>query len=133
MQALLACDGDSCSYAAPQGSLNVVLEQLFEIETGFIGNVTSQALKSVGFRSAVQQVNDKHMQGWADMCKAGGILHTPLTPYIDAELLAYNHLFIDGRMIESTGFKYEFPILMAETLRPQLATYIEMGLFPVVT
>ena len=46
-------------------------------------------------------MNEKHMEGWATMCKAAGILNTPLTPYLDPELLAHNHLAVDGRWIAS--------------------------------
>lgn len=42
-----------------------------------------------------------------------GIHNTPLTPYIDKELLQHNHLFIDGSKLESTGFRYKYP-----TVRP---------------
>ena len=124
-------EAHSCRNMA-QGSLNAVLEKIFGINTGFLGNVASQALKAVGFRGFAESVNDKHMHGWASMCKKGGVLNTPLTPYIDAELLAHDHLSINGRLIETTGFKYEFPLLTEETLRPQLATYIQQGLFPAV-
>jgi hypothetical protein len=115
-----------------QGSINGILEQIFGIQTGFVGNVTSQAVKAIGFRGAAEQANDKHMDGWSEMCKKAGVLNTPLTPYIDAELLAHNHLSVSGRMIESTGFMYAFPQLTEESLRPQLATYIQQGLFPAV-
>ncbi len=34
---------------------------------------------------------------------------TPLSPYLDKELLGNNSLAIDGSAIEATGFKYEVP------------------------
>jgi len=113
-----------------QGSINQVLEQIFGIQTTFAGNVASSAVKALGFKSAAEAINDKHMEAWGEMCKAAGIFNTPLTPYLDPELLAHNHLAVDGRLIESTGFQYATPVLTEQALRPQVVTYIEQKLFP---
>lgn len=40
-----------------------------------------------------------------------GIHNTPLTPYIDKELLQHNHLYADGSKIEATGFTYKYPVV----------------------
>jgi hypothetical protein len=70
------------------------------------------------------------MEAWEEMCRAAGIAHTTLTPYIDAELLAHNHLAVNGRAIEASGFAYSCPQLTAATLREQVDQYIAQGLFP---
>ena len=67
---------------------------------------------------------------WAAACKAAGISSTPLTPHIDAELLAHNHLACSGALIEGTGFSYAVPHLTPETLREQVDLYVEQRLFP---
>ena len=87
------CDGCDSN----QGSINKILERIFGIQTSFVGNVSSAVVKAIGLKSAAEVMNDKHMEGWATMCKAAGILNTPLTPYLDQELLAHNHLAVDGR------------------------------------
>lgn len=33
--------------------------------------------------SVVEDINDKHMEPWADACQRDGILNTPLNPFID--------------------------------------------------
>lgn len=38
-----------------------------------------------------------------------GILNTPLTPFIDKELLYNNHVAVDGTAIQATGFTYNHP------------------------
>jgi hypothetical protein len=43
-----------------------------------------------------------------------GITNTPLTPYIDKELLQHNHLYADGSKIEATGFQYEYPTVRGD-------------------
>ena len=65
-----------------------------------------------------------------DMCKASGTAQTTLTPYIDPELLAYNHLSCDGAAITRSGFEYACPVLSASSLREQVDTFTRQGLFP---
>jgi len=113
-----------------QGHVATLLQQLFAIQTGFVGNMASSAMKALGLKRVAEDYNDKHMEAWQEMCKKAGIANTILTPYIDAELLAHNHLCVNGHAIEATGFKYSFPQLTVETLREQVATYIMQGLFP---
>ena len=33
---------------------------------------------------------------WTEICNKQSVLNTPLSPYIDAELLLHNHLYLDG-------------------------------------
>jgi hypothetical protein len=40
------------------------------------------------------------MQPWSDLCKDGGVVNTPLTPYLDKELLKDNALSIDGSKVQ---------------------------------
>ena len=115
---------------ASQGHLAAVLEEIFGISTSFAGNMASCAMTILGLRFVAEEFNEKHMVAWKDMCKAAGVGDTILTPYIDAELLAHNHLCVDGHEIETTGFAYKCPRLTAATLREQVATYIAQGVFP---
>ena len=115
-----------------QGSLNAALEALFGISTGFAGTMGSQVVKTMGLKSFAEGVNEKHMEAWGELCKGAGILNTPLTAHLDAELLKQNHLAVDGRAIEATGFAYSVPQLTAASLRPQIDAYIAQKLFPPV-
>ena len=113
-----------------QGTLATTLEAIFGIKTGFVGTIASHAMKAIGLKKVAEEFNDKHMEAWTAMCKAAGIHNTILTPYIDGELLAHNHLAVNGAAIEKTGFQYAYPQLTPETLKEQVAAYIEQGLFP---
>ena len=113
-----------------QETVASALQQIFGIQTGFVGNVASSAMKALGLKRVASDFNDKHMEAWQEMCQRAGIGHTTLTPYIDAELLAHNHLAVNGRAIEATGFQYTFPALTVATLREQVDAYIAQGLFP---
>ena len=65
-----------------------MLEQLFGIKTGFVGNVGSTAAKALGLKSIAADVNNKHCTGWQELCRAHGIANTPLTPFLDQVLVA---------------------------------------------
>lgn len=56
-----------------------------------------------------EAANEKHLSPWTRITLFQGIEFTPLTPYIDKELLKHNHLFVNGSKIEETGFTYEHP------------------------
>ncbi|OQR93772.1 hypothetical protein ACHHYP_02280 [Achlya hypogyna] len=112
-----------------QGKLNAFLGQLFEIETGFIGKLISN-LARLRLGDVVDDVNDKHMKPWSDLCSIHGVTNTPLTPYLDKELLAHHQLYIDGSKIELTGFEYVHPQLTLEELRSVVEGAIAQRIFP---
>ncbi|KAL3667448.1 hypothetical protein V7S43_007670 [Phytophthora oleae] len=112
-----------------QAKINAILEEIFHIKTGFIGKLVSN-LARVRLADVVDDANEKHMQPWADLCAEHGISNTPLTPYIDKELLQHNHLYADGSKIESTGFRYEYPTLETKEVRGVLEEMVQQKIFP---
>jgi nucleoside-diphosphate-sugar epimerase len=112
-----------------QGTINKYLESIYGIKTGFLGAVMSNMAK-MGMKSVTEEINDKHLRPWSELCKAHGILNTPLTPYLDQELLYNNSLSVDGSKIESTGFTYDVPAVTEELLREQVQYFVEQNLFP---
>jgi len=113
-----------------QGKINVHLESMFGIKTKFAGKMLSKIAESFNMDSIVKEVNDKHVTPWAKMTKEAGINVTPLSPYLDQELLYAKHLSIDGSKIESTGFKYEVPNVTEDKLREWVNYEIALNLFP---
>lgn len=113
-----------------QGSINVFIEEIFKIKTGFYGSVGSNIAKTLGLKAIAEEANDKHLKPWSDLCKEQGIASTPLSPYIDMELLYNNSLFIDGSKIEGTGFVYDHPTLTRAHLDEIMGYYSAQGLFP---
>jgi hypothetical protein len=62
-----------------------------------------------------------------------GISTTPLSPYLDKELLYNNSLSIDGSKIErTTGFVYEVPRMTKEAVHDVIKSFQEAKLFPPV-
>jgi len=112
-----------------QGNFNEILQKIFGIETGFVGTIASNLAK-VNFKSVAEDVNDKHLKPWSDLCKAAGIVNTPLTPYLDQELLYNNSLSVDGSGVEATGFVYDHPQVTEALVREQIDYFVKQKLFP---
>ena len=75
--------------------------------------------------SATEESNEKHLAPWSEACAKDGIANTPLSPYIDQELLYNKHLHVDGSKIESVGFIYEVPRPTLDLLR-EVCTFIRV-------
>jgi len=112
-----------------QGTINKHLESIFGIDTKCMGTLLSGAVKS-SLSDITEDANDKHLKPWSDLCRAAGIVNTPLTPYIDQELLFNNSLCVDGAAIEGTGFKYSHPTLSDADFKEIMQYYIDQKLFP---
>jgi nucleoside-diphosphate-sugar epimerase len=114
-----------------QEKINTILEGIFGIKTGFFGTMISSAAK-LKLKAVTEEINDKHLKPWSDLCKEVGILNTPLTPYIDQELLYNNSLSVDGTAVESLGFTYKVPLMTEALIREQIKYYVDQNLFPQV-
>eukprot|EP00298_Acanthocystis_sp_HF-20_P000601 c10829_g2_i1.p1 GENE.c10829_g2_i1~~c10829_g2_i1.p1 ORF type:complete len:375 (+),score=136.70 c10829_g2_i1:35-1126(+) len=112
-----------------QGSLNTILEQLFGIETGFQAALASQAAQ-LAMKSVAAEINDQHLGPWSEICQAANIPTTPLTPYLDVELLYNKHMSVSGEAIEATGFTYEKPLMTFELVKEQYDLFVDQKLFP---
>lgn len=81
--------------------------------------------------SVVEEVNDKHMSPWADACGKDGVENSPLSPYIDKELLYNKHLYLQpGKLSSTTDFTYLYPKLTKESLKEVVDDYVAMKIFP---
>jgi nucleoside-diphosphate-sugar epimerase len=114
-----------------QEKINKLLEPIFGIKTGFFGALISNAAK-LKLKAVTEEINDKHLKPWSDLCKQEGIINTPLTPYIDQELLYNNSLSVNGSAVESLGFTYKYPNVTEELIREQIKYYVDQNLFPTV-
>jgi len=114
-----------------QNSFNSFLEAIFGIEIGYFGSVLSN-LASLKLSEAVKTANDNHMAPWSEMCKKANIV-TPLSPYLDKEILSNNPLSVDGSLIEETGFKYTVPIMKQEYILEEISYFENQKIFPKIT
>jgi len=90
----------------------------------------SKVYTGISMKTVADVANDKHLKPWSDLCKEAGIIDTPLTPYLDEELLYNNNLSVDGSAITKLGFKYEVPKMTIELLKEVINDFIKKGVFP---
>lgn len=71
------------------------------------------------------------MAPWGELLNQNGISSTPLSPYLDKELL-YNHsLCIDASKIErETGFNYQVPYLIDDNLIEIMNEFKNLHVWP---
>ena len=112
-----------------QGIIAQLVSDLFQIEHGYFGTILSNVAK-LHMTSATEESNEKHLAPWSEACTRDGVTNTPLSPYIDQELLYNKHLHVDGRRIEGTGFTYEVPQVSRELLWEVVDDYVTCTLFP---
>lgn len=112
-----------------QGSISDKVCQIFGIQYEFFGSVVSNMAK-LNMKSVVEDSNEKHLSPWSEACSKDQILNTPLSPFLDKELLYNNHTHVDGSKIESLGFKYSKPTLSVEELQAMVDDYVQLGVFP---
>jgi nucleoside-diphosphate-sugar epimerase len=113
-----------------QGTINKLLESIFKIKTDFLGFLKSKAATAVAMKTVAEGANEKHLKPWSELCKQHGIQNTPLTPYLDEELLYNNSYSVDGTKITKTGFTYKHPKVTEEDLRETINYFIASGFFP---
>jgi hypothetical protein len=81
--------------------------------------------------NATDEINDKHMRPWVNLLKNNKIKNTPLSPYLDKELLYNNALSVDGTKItKETGFEYEVPQITDEKIQEMIDDFIVLNLWP---
>lgn len=81
--------------------------------------------------AVIEAVNEKHLAPWAELVKKDSIANTPLSPYLDEELLYNNALSVDGSKIErETGFTYSVPYLTREKLIEIIDGYKALEVWP---
>ncbi|KAF9896292.1 hypothetical protein BX616_007753, partial [Lobosporangium transversale] len=78
-------------------------------------------------RDVTEEINEVHLTPWSDILKEHNIKTSPLTPYLDQELLCNNALSLDGSKIcTTTGFTYEHPKLTTESLQEIITDFQEL-------
>jgi len=114
-----------------QLDFNKICERLLQMEVGFQAKYINIAAK-VNIHAAAEHSNSKHSPMWNAVVKKYGLsLNSPLSPFIDEQLLAKNHLGVDGTLITKlTNFKYAHPEPNTELFAEMLEYYIDMGYYP---
>ncbi len=113
-----------------QGKIHKLLEGVYGIKTDFVNALKMVAASAMGTKFLVGFANDQHLKPFSDACKRYGIADTPLTPYLDEELILPNPFSVDGSAITALGFKYDVAAPTVDNLKAVLNDYIHKGYFP---
>lgn len=92
-----------------QGTIAAIFADVFGIETGFQGTLINTFAR-LNLEHVVDDVNDETLDPWAELQEKAGILaggSSPLTPFMEKELLRDADLSLNGSLFETTAsFKY---------------------------
>lgn len=95
-----------------------------------MGTMKSKLATTMAMKLVAETANEKHLKPWSDLCKTKGITNTPLTPYLDEELLYNNSYTVDGTKITKTGFAYTHPKMTEDSLKQVVDYFTQLGYFP---
>lgn len=51
------------------------------------------------------------MAPWAEICMKDNTQNTPLTPFMDSELLQHCHLNLSNEKLKATGYRLKVPMM----------------------
>ncbi|KAF9407821.1 hypothetical protein BGZ94_002553, partial [Podila epigama] len=124
----LADDNDTT-----QEAVNTHIREIFGIKTGFKGDFTTKLSNVVlTLEEIIEEINDLHLEPWSLLLKANNIKNSPLTPYLDKELLSNNAISLDGTKIcSSTGFTYDHPKMTTASLQEIIADFEALKIWPI--
>jgi len=121
----LADNGDT-----NQETINAHIRSIFDIKTGFAGTIVSNFAK-MNIESVTDETNEKHLAPWADILRTSRIRSSPLTPYLDQELLYNNALSVNGtKVTKVTGFEYSVPEVTEAKLVEIVEGFKTLNLWP---
>ncbi|KAK3178963.1 hypothetical protein OEA41_001101 [Lepraria neglecta] len=116
-----------------QETLSTIVSKIFNIETGFQGSIVSQFAK-LNLDNVVDDVNEDILQPWADMLKTKGLdagQGSPLTPFMEKELLKDHSLCLDGKKARETlAWTVERDRLTEVRVKEILESYERMRWWP---
>ena len=93
-----------------QGVMAAIIRDVIGIDTGFQGTLINTFAR-LNLEHVVDDVNDETLDTWADLQQQAGndAGNSPLTPFMEKELLKDADLSLDGSKFErTTGFKYVY-------------------------
>ncbi|KAF2118393.1 NAD dependent epimerase/dehydratase family protein-like protein [Lophiotrema nucula] len=114
-----------------QGLMAKLMHETFNIETGFQSTLISTFAR-LNLDHVVDDVNDELLDPWAELqTKAGISQSTPLSPFMEKELLKDQDLSLDGSAFErETGFQYQHATLTRQEINSVLESYRTMNWWP---
>ncbi|XP_052865635.1 uncharacterized protein LOC128271974 [Anopheles cruzii] len=114
---------------ATQAMISELLADIFGLKIDYWG-VTMSNMTKLDMAGAIEEINDRHLGPWAELCQRDGVHNTPLTPYMDQELLHYKHVHLSNEKLKSFGYRLRRPQITREALEEIIQDFIAMNHFP---
>ncbi|KAK4053472.1 hypothetical protein OIV83_001639 [Microbotryomycetes sp. JL201] len=114
-----------------QGDLATLISQVIGVQCGFHHSVISSFAK-MNIQDVLEDVNEKHMQGWSDLLTASNppvSPTTPLSPYTPVDLLQPYPLTFSSRKLKQIGWKPQHR-LDAKSLHDTIKGFKAEGIWP---
>lgn len=105
------------------------VSQIFEVKHEYLGSLTTM-LAAISLRDLAEDVNDKHMSPWSEMCAKYGVSNTPLSPFIYSTQLETLNIRATNDKLLATQFTFEHPGVTLEAFQEVLSDCQELGIFP---
>ncbi|KAM0788503.1 hypothetical protein ACM66B_001634 [Microbotryomycetes sp. NB124-2] len=120
---------DDCE--TEQRQIAKLISQVIGVECGFHNSIISSFAK-LNMEDVLEDVNEKHMQGWSDLLTASDppiSSTTPLSPYTPVDLLQPYPVAFSNRKLKAIGWMPSHR-LDAETLRETIDGFKAEGIWP---
>ncbi|KAF2857112.1 NAD(P)-binding protein [Piedraia hortae CBS 480.64] len=117
--------------ATCQGTMAGIVHEIFDIETGFQNSIVNTFAR-LNLERVVDELNDDTLDDWADLLTDAGIQNgSPLSPFMEKELLRDSDLSLDGSRFERVvGFRPEHPTITKDKVQAVIDSYRKMGWWP---
>ncbi|KAI9687131.1 MAG: hypothetical protein M1822_002542 [Bathelium mastoideum] len=114
-----------------QGTLAGLIHDVFRIPTTFT-SVFINTFARLNLEHVVDDVNDETLDPWSEMlAKSNCVANTPLTPFMEKELLQDKDVTLDGGRFERVlGFRYKHERLTKAELEDVIESYKRMNWWP---
>ncbi|KAI9700463.1 MAG: hypothetical protein M1820_006762 [Bogoriella megaspora] len=114
-----------------QATLAGLVTEVFKIPTTFT-NALINTFARLNLDHVVDDVNDETLDPWSDMLKRSGCVgNTPLSPFMEKELLQDKEFNLNGSRFENTvGFRYKHERITKQEVEDVIESYKRMNWWP---
>ena len=105
------------------------VSSIFDVKHEYLGSLGTM-LASISLRDLAEEVNEKHMRPWSEMCSKYGVSNTPLSPFIYSTQLQTLNIRAANEKLVRSHFTFNHPSLTLEAIQEVLLDCQDLGIFP---
>lgn len=79
---------------------------------------------------ALEEINEKHLGPWAELCQRDNVTNTPLTPYMYEDMINTKHIFLSNTKMKQIGYQLRVPKLTKDYLIEIIRDFVKMRVMP---